>query len=175
MKKHILLTGKPGVGKTSVIKKILSLSKLDAGGFFTEEIRVMGRRMGFRVVTLDGEDGILAHVDCNSNYKVSKYRVDLDSFERVAIPALENAIKNKPIIVIDEIGTMELFSQKFKNLVSNILDGEKSLLCVIKEDGDAFTEAIKNRNDVTVLTVNYENRESLPEKVLEMLKAMKKC
>lgn len=81
MKKHILLTGKPGIGKTSVIKKILPLVGMNAGGFFTEEIRVMERRMGFRIVTLDGTDGILAHIECNSNYKVGKYRVDLDSFE----------------------------------------------------------------------------------------------
>ena len=100
---------------------------VDAGGFYTEEIRVMDRRMGFRIITLDGKDGILAHVDCNSNYKVGKYRVDLDSFESVAIPTLEKAIKDKAIIVIDEIGKMELFSMKFKELVSNILDGEKPL------------------------------------------------
>ena len=170
MKKHILLTGKPGVGKTTVIKKSVPLLGVDAGGFYTEEIRVMDRRMGFRIVTLDGKDGILAHVDCNSNYKVGKYRVDLDSFESVAIPTLEKAIKDKAIIVIDEIGKMELFSMKFKELVSNILDGEKSLLCVIKENGDVFTENIKKRGDVTMITVNYENRERLPEKVFEILK-----
>lgn len=170
MKKHILLTGKPGVGKTTVIKKIVPLLGVDAGGFYTEEIRVMDRRMGFRIVTLDGKDGILAHVDCNSNYKVGKYRVDLDSFESVAIPTLEKAIKDKAIIVIDEIGKMELFSMKFKELVSNILDGEKSLLSVIKENGDVFTENIKKRVDVTMITVNYENREHLPEKVFEILK-----
>ena len=170
MKKHILLTGKPGVGKTTVIKKIVPLLGVDTGGFYTEEIRVMDRRMGFRIVTLDGKDGILAHVDCNSNYKVGKYRVDLDSFESVAIPTLEKAIKDKAIIVIDEIGKMELFSMKFKELVSNILDGEKSLLCVIKENGDVFTENIKKRGDVTMITVNYENRERLPEKVFEILK-----
>jgi len=174
MKKHILLTGKPGVGKTSVIKKIIPLLGTSAGGFFTEEIRVMDRRMGFRIVTLDGKDGIMAHVDCNSNYKVGKYRVDLDSFERVAIPALENALKDKSIIVIDEIGKMELFSAKFREQVRNILDGEKTLLCVIKENGDAFTEEIKNRKDVSLVTVNYENREGLPEKVLDVLKVMKK-
>lgn len=174
MKKHILLTGKPGVGKTSVIKKILPLVGMDAGGFFTEEIRVMERRMGFRIVTLDGTDGILAHIECNSNYKVGKYRVDLDSFEKVAIPALENAIKNKSIVVIDEIGTMELFSMRFKELVSKILNSEKTLLCTIKENGDAFTEDIKKRKDVTLVTVNYENRETLPEKVFEMLRTMKK-
>ena len=174
MKKHILLTGKPGVGKTSVIKKIIPLLGTSAGGFFTEEIRVMDRRMGFRIVTLEGKEGIMAHVDCNSNYKIGKYRVDLDSFERVAIPALENSLKDKSIIVIDEIGKMELFSAKFRELVRNILDGKKPLLCVIKENGDTFTEEIKNREDVSLVTVNYENREGLPEKVLEMLKAMEK-
>ena len=160
------------MGKTSVIKKIIPLLGTSAGGFFTEEIRVMDRRMGFRIVTLDGKDGIMAHVDCNSNYKVGKYRVDLDSFERVAIPALENALKDKSIIVIDEIGKMELFSAKFRELVRNILDSEKSLLSVIKENGDAFTEEIKKRGDVGLVTVNYENREGLPEKVVDMLKAI---
>ncbi|TVL99365.1 MAG: AAA family ATPase [Candidatus Brocadia sp. WS118] len=175
MKKHILLSGKPGIGKTSVIKKILPLVELDAGGFFTEEIRVMDRRMGFRIVTLDGTDGILAHIECNSNYKVGKYRVDLDSFEKIAIPALEDAIKSKSIVVIDEIGTMELFSIQFRELVRKILNSDKTLLCTIKENGDAFTEEIKNRRDIALITVNYENRETLPEKVLEMLKTMKKC
>ncbi|HHT9138076.1 MAG TPA: NTPase [Candidatus Wunengus sp. YC60] len=174
MRKHLLITGKPGVGKTSVIKKIIPLLGTSAGGFFTEEIRVMDRRMGFRIVTLDGEEGIMAHVDFSSNYKVGKYRVDLDSFEKVALPAIEKAMKDKSIIVIDEIGKMELFSIKFRELVKKILDGEKPLLCVIKENGDAFTEEIKNRVDVSLVTVNYENREGLPEKVLEMLKEMKK-
>lgn len=169
-----MLTGKPGVSKTSVIKKIIPLLGTSAGGFFTEEIRVMDRRMGFRIVTLDGKEGIMAHVDCNSNYKVGKYRVDLDSFERIAIPALEKALKDKSIIVIDEIGKMELFSAKFRELVRNILDGKKPLLCVIKENGDTFTEEIKNREDVDLVTVNYENRESLPEKVLDVFKVMKK-
>lgn len=175
MKKHILLSGKPGIGKTSVIKKILPLLGLNAGGFFTEEIRVMDRRMGFRIVTLDGTDGILAHIECNSNYKVGKYRVDLDSFEKIAIPALGDAIKNKSIVVIDEIGTMELFSLKFRELVSKILNSDKTLLCTIKENGDAFTEEIKNRTDIVLITVNYANRETLPEKVLEMLRTLKKC
>ena len=174
MKKHILITGKPGVGKTSVIKKIIPLLGISAGGFFTEEIRVMDRRMGFRIVTLDGEESIMAHVDFNSNYKVGKYRVDLDSFEKVALPAIEKAMKDKSIIVVDEIGKMELFSTKFRELIRNILDGEKPLLCVIKENSDTFTEEIKNRRDVDLVAVNYENREGLPEKVLEMLKGMKK-
>lgn len=162
------------MGKTSVIKKVIPSLEPAAGGFFTEEIRVMGKRTGFRVVTLDGEDGILAHVDCKSDYRVGKYRVDLDSFEKVAIPSLEKAIKNKSIIVIDEIGKMELFSMKFRGIVLGLFDGKKPLLCVIKENGDPFTENIKKRNDVSVVTVNYENRDSLPRKIIEMLQAVKK-
>lgn len=142
---------------------------MDAGGFFTEEIRVMDRRMGFRIVTMKGSDGILAHIECNSNYKVGKYRVDLDSFEKIAIPALEDAIRNKSIVVIDEIGTMELFSIKFRELVKKILNSDKTLLCTIKESDDSFTEEIKRRNDVTLVMVNYDNRETLPETVLKML------
>jgi len=130
----------------------------------------MGRRMGFRVVTLDGEEGILAHVDCNSNYKVGKYRVDVDSFNRVAIPALEKALKEKSIIIVDEIGKMELFSDKFKELINNILDSGKLLICVIMENRDVFTDRIKKRNDVNILTVDYNNREGLDEKVTGLMK-----
>lgn len=174
MKKHIILTGKPAVGKTTVIKKVIPLLCGKAGGFFTEEIRVMDKRMGFRIVTLEGDDGILSHVDCSSNFKVGKYRVDLNSFERIAIPALENAIKNKSIIVIDEIGKMELFSIKFREMVKNILDGEKPLLGVVKENDDVFTAVIKERMDISLIPVNYENRETLPEKIVEMLKTINK-
>lgn len=169
MKKHILLTGKSGIGKTTVIKKIAPLLGKAAGGFYTEEIRAMGKRMGFKVVTLDGEEGILAHVDIKDDYRVSKYHIDLDSFEKLAIPAIEDAVKNKSIIVIDEIGKMELFSAKFKKLVSDILNGEKSLISVIKENGDTFTDSIKKRKDVIVLTVDYKNRDRLPEKIVEIL------
>lgn len=162
------------MGKTTVIKKIIPLLGGKAGGFFTEEIRVMDKRLGFRIVTLEGEDGILAHVDCSSNFKVGKYRVDLNSFERIAIPALENAMKNKLIIVIDEIGKMELFSVKFREMVKTILDGEKPLLGVVKENDDVFTAGIKKRMDISLIPVNYENRETLPEKIVEMLRTINK-
>jgi len=96
--------------------------------------------------------------------------VDVDSFNRVAIPALEKALKEKSIIIVDEIGKMELFSDKFKELINNILDSGKLLICVIMENRDVFTDRIKKRNDVNILTVDYNNREGLDEKVTGLMK-----
>ncbi|GAI48491.1 unnamed protein product, partial [marine sediment metagenome] len=79
MKRVLLLTGKPGTGKTALIKEAIAKTRIRAGGFYTEEIRSGGVRQGFRIITLDGQDGILAHINISSPYQVSKYRVDINS------------------------------------------------------------------------------------------------
>ncbi|GAH03288.1 unnamed protein product [marine sediment metagenome] len=107
MKQVYLLTGKPGTGKTSLIKQAIAGMRGKAGGFYTEEIRSGGVREGFRLVTLDGQDAILAHIDIHSPYRVSKYGVDIDSLDRVGVSALNQAAKECDLIVVDEIGKME--------------------------------------------------------------------
>ena len=92
MKQVYLLTGRPGTGKTSLIKQVAAQMKGKAGGFYTEEIRSRGTREGFRLVTLDGAEVILAHVNFHSPYRVSKYGVDIDGLERVGVPALYQAV-----------------------------------------------------------------------------------
>ena len=86
--KNILITGRPGIGKTTLIKRIADQLGPQAGGFYTEEIRRGPERMGFKVRNLDGVEGILAHKDIKSNQRVGKYGVDVDEFERVALPAI---------------------------------------------------------------------------------------
>ncbi len=81
MKQVCLLTGKPGTGKTSLIKQAVAGMGGKAGGFYTEEIRSGGTRLGFRLVTLDGESAVLAHVNIHSRYRVSKYGVDIDNLD----------------------------------------------------------------------------------------------
>jgi len=88
-----LLTGRPGTGKTSLIKQAVAEMKGKAGGFYTEEIRSQGVRQGFKLVTLDGQDAILAHIDIHSPYRVSKYGVDIDSLDRVGVSALHQAAR----------------------------------------------------------------------------------
>ncbi|GAI18329.1 unnamed protein product, partial [marine sediment metagenome] len=91
MKRVLLLTGKPGTGKTALIKEAIVKTRIRAGGFYTEEIRSGGIRQGFRIITLDGQDGILAHINIPSPYQVSKYRVDINSLNEVGVSAIHQA------------------------------------------------------------------------------------
>jgi len=112
----ISLTGRPGIGKTTAIKRIIEKLKDRAVGFYTEEIRhpETKKRLGFKVITTDGNEGILAEKFKPSKFKVGSYGVNVEDFENLVIPVLEKAFKERDkIIVIDEIGKMELFSDKF--------------------------------------------------------------
>jgi len=111
--KNIFITGHPGVGKITFIKEITSQLFCSFSGFYTEEIRVGKKRIGFRIVTFDGKTGILAKIDYPGIFQVSKYGVNLREFESVALPSLD-AFHPAVVRVIDEIGKMECFSEKFR-------------------------------------------------------------
>ena len=125
MKSVYLLTGQPGTGKTTLIKNLLAGSSINAGGFYTEEIRIEGTRQGFRINTLDGHAGLLAHTEISGPYRVSKYGIDNNALEDIGVSAIKKAAQNKDLIVIDEIGKMELFSESFKNIVLELIDNDK--------------------------------------------------
>lgn len=171
MKQVYLLTGKPGTGKTSIIKRAIAAMGGEAGGFYTEEIRSQGVRQGFRLVTLDGHSAILAHIDINSPYRVSKYGVDLDSLERVGVSALRRAAQQCNLIVIDEIGKMELFSAKFRNAVSEIIDSGKRALGTIMLNPNPWADAIKRKPQVNLITVTRVNYHQVLDELLHWLKA----
>jgi nucleoside-triphosphatase len=116
---NVLLTGKPGVGKTTIIKKVVE-GRENAGGFYTEEIRDRYRK-GFKIMTLDGEEGILAHVDIKNRRTVGKYGVNTPDIDAIAVKSVEESL-DREIIVIDEIGKMELYSEKFRDILGKALD-----------------------------------------------------
>jgi len=171
MKQVYLLTGRPGTGKTSIIKQAIAVMGVEAGGFYTEEIRSQGARQGFRLVTLDGRNAILAHVDINSPYRVSKYGVDLDSLEQVGVSALRRAVQQCNLIVIDEIGKMELFSAKFRNSVSEIIASGKKVLGTIMLNPNPWADAVKQNPQVNLITVTRVNYHQVLEELLRWLKA----
>jgi nucleoside-triphosphatase len=173
LKKHgplnILITGVPGIGKTTLIKKIGSkLADLRPVGFYTEEIRENGVRRGFELISLSGRRGLLSHVDITSPYRVSKYGVDVRRFEDFLdfIPFFERATE---MVIIDEIGKMECFSKKFEQIVRALLDSEKMFISTISLKGSGFIAEVKERNDVRLFELSPVNRGSLLSEILEGL------
>ena len=172
MKRAYLLSGEPGTGKTTIIKEVLSKMNKSAGGFYTEEIRSPGVRQGFQIITLDGKSAVLAHTSVRSPYRVSKYGVDTDSMDKVAEPALKQAIQSKDIIVIDEIGKMELFSSSFKDAVIEALESGKKVLGTIMLAPHPWSDKIKARQDVGIIKVTRLNRNEVVNQVLAWIGAL---
>lgn len=168
---NLLLTGRPGVGKTTVIKRVLEALKVPATGFYTREIRGPRGRLGFEAITLDGRRCTLAHVNFKSFYRVSKYGVDVSTFEETIVPSIDPDLHpHAALIVIDEIGKMECFSDRFCKTVIRALDSSKPVLGTITLGGNAFIEGIKRRSDVEIILVTLENRDRLPAVILGKLK-----
>ncbi|MCL0082149.1 NTPase [Dehalococcoidia bacterium] len=170
-KRVYLLTGMPGTGKTTIIREALSRSERSAGGFYTEEIRVKGARQGFQIVTLDGETAILAHIEIHSPYRVSKYGVDLSNLERVAVPAIERAVKHHDIVVIDEIGKMELFSSAFREAVMETMESGKLVLGTIMLKSDPWADKIKRHPAVELILVDRTNRQQVLRRLLQWMES----
>ncbi|MFQ6121864.1 MAG: NTPase [Dehalococcoidales bacterium] len=157
MKQVYLLTGRPGTGKTSLIKQAVAEFKGEAGGFYTEEIRSQGTRLGFKLVTLDGQEAMLAHINVYSQFRVSKYGVDVDSLDRVGVSALHRAAKQRDLIIIDEIGKMELFSASFREAVFQIIASGKRVLGTIMFNSNPWADAIKRQPQVKLVEVTRAN------------------
>ncbi len=165
-----LLTGRPGTGKTSLIKQALAGSHIEAGGFFTEEIRVEGGRVGFRLVTLDGHQAVLSHVDFSKRYRVGKYGVDIAVLERVGIPALLEASQGNSLIVVDEIGKMELLSPSFREVLMSLISAGKRMLGTIMLQPDPRADAVKRYPGVNPVTLTRGNFNEVLADVLSWLK-----
>lgn len=166
---NILITGKPGIGKTSLIKEISRQIAKNAGGFYTQEIRKNKERVGFRIKTLDGKTGVLARVDIDSKYRVGKYKVNLEDFENKALPAIEQALTNSKVIIIDEIGPMELYSLNFKNILLKAFDFPNQVIATIKLKGSKFIDKIKQRSDIVIYDLDSDNKEKILKKIKEQL------
>ncbi len=169
MKQVYLLTGQPGSGKTSLIKQAIAGMKGKAGGFYTEEIRSQGVRQGFRLITLDGDTAILAHIDIRSPHRVSRYGVDVDSLDRVGVSALRQAAQHCDLVIIDEIGKMELFSSSFREAVLQIIDSGKKVLGTIMLAPNPWADAIKSKPQVKLVEVTRANHHQMLAELLHWL------
>ena len=166
----ILLTGLPGCGKTTAIMKIIASLDCDkVAGFYTQEIRENSTRRGFRWKRLDGATGILAHVDINGRFKVGKYGVDVIDFERAVVPILDVKQTDIELFVIDEIGKMECFSEKFVAATRKIFASDKSVLATVSRKGAGLISEIKNYPGAQLFKLTRENRDKTIDQILQLL------
>ena len=164
-----LITGKPGVGKTTLVQKIIKrMGSINMAGFYTSEIRSAGSRLGFELQGLNGGYRTLGHVEIDSRHRVGRYGVDKDGFEEF-LATLDLLNPDVELIVIDEIGKMELFSYRFRSLVCDALSADKQVLATIPLKGDEFIREIKQRLDIKLLEVTHANRDRLPAAIVERL------
>ncbi|WP_411551919.1 nucleoside-triphosphatase [Paenibacillus lautus] len=167
-KTAFLVTGKPRMGKTTMIKKLIHHLGSDlCGGFYTEEITNAGERIGFRCVAVDGESVEIANVESPSHIRVGRYGVDVEKFEDFAIHKLREALSSKKIIVIDEMGFMQMLSASFQSMVQEIISDRRIVLGTIPVESHPEIDAIKYRKEVGIISLNEINRDVMPELLLK--------
>lgn len=173
---NILVTGRPGVGKTTLIKQVIRELRLNPVGFYTEEIRERGRRIGFRIKSLTPGlprmDGILARIGLPGPHRRGPYTVNLLDMEEVGARALEEALSCSQPIVIDEIGNMEIISLRFQRAVISCLESPQPVLGVIKAGRGPFVDRIKSRPDVEIIELRRDRFEAVKAEVVDRFRKM---
>jgi nucleoside-triphosphatase len=173
-KRILLLMGSPGIGKTTIMLKTAESLKargLTVGGMISREVRSGDSRMGFEILDLNtGRTGWLAHVNQENGPKVGKYRVNISELDDIGVGAIMYAILNSDVIMIDEVGPMEISSERFKEAVRRAVASPKPVVAVVhwKAHDSVITKTME-REDVELYPVSYGNREHLDGELLKKI------
>ena len=170
------ITGMPSVGKTQTLVKIIEALEergYTVEGMITEPIIEKKKRVGFYVIDWQTKNkAVFAHIDIDSKDKVGKYGVDTNALEQIGIPAIEKAILDEEtnIIIIDEIGKMEMLSERFCEMVIEALDSDKPIMVTLhKKSRSPLLQDVRRRDDIRILEVTPVNRNLLPYKIEKIM------
>lgn len=174
MSKFVLLTGRPGIGKTTVLRETVDLLKSRGwvvGGMVSSEIRKSGRRIGFGISDLlSGESGILAHIYLKEGPRVGRYRVNLRDLEDIGVRAIQNALEEAEIICCDEIAPMELSSSLFREAIRKVVKSSKPFLGTIHSTVVAsLIQELEIESSVEVFEVTKKNRDGLHQEIVRLV------
>jgi len=172
---RIFLAGQPNSGKTTAVRKICGLLNCrgkTAGGMISGEIREGGTRVGFMLEDIaNATVGVLAHVNIREGPRVGRYRVNFADISHVGVTAILNALSNADVVVIDEIGPMELCSSAFVDAANKALCSPKPLVGTIHHNAShSMIKSIKANQQYEILEVTAQNRDQVPLVVDEKLK-----
>jgi nucleoside-triphosphatase len=167
---NLLLTGRPGCGKTTVVCRVIGrLAGRRLAGFYTQEIRQHGKRLGFEAIGLGGGRCVLAHVSVRTKWRVGRYGVELDAFNALVQSELGKSADAVDLFLIDEIGKMECLSGLFVEAATRVLGGPVAVLATVAAKGGGLISQVKARCDVEILRVSADNRDRLPGQLAERL------
>lgn len=166
----LLITGQPGSGKTTLCQKVVEglKDKIQIGGFVSGEIRERGIRKGFMIKDVgSGVKGILAHVDYRAGPRVGKYRVDLEDLNAIGVGAINRALGDCDLVIIDEIGPMELFSKEFVNVVKGAFSSDKHVIATIHfRTKERLLKRLRLK-EIPIRVIEEENREAILKEIVE--------
>ncbi|NIP28379.1 MAG: hypothetical protein GWN67_04045 [Phycisphaerae bacterium] len=169
-----LLTGLPRSGKTTAVMQIINnINCGKVAGFYTQEIREGGIRKGFSWRRLDGTTGTLAHIDIKGPFRVGKYGVDVAGFEKSVVPILDAEESGAQLFVIDEIGKMECFSEKFVIAIRCLFKSDKSILATVALKGSGLISEVKNYSNIRLFNLTRHNRDKTIMEILQALSFLK--
>jgi nucleoside-triphosphatase len=172
-REHILLlTGRPGVGKTTVIRRVIELlSGWSLRGFYTEEIREDGGRKGFRAVSVDGDETVIARADGSTGPRIGRYTVDVPAIDEIVEEALGGRKDTADVYVVDEIGKMECLSGSFLGAMNDLVNRSEPVVATVARSGRGLIDEVKQRPDSRLVEVTRANRDDLPERIVGWLQA----
>lgn len=166
----LFVTGDPGCGKTTVVRTVVRTleGSVAMRGFFTEEAREYGRRTGFMGRTLDGHSFRLADRATKGDLRVGPYGVELEGLETVGLASLEPRSDTR-LIVIDEVGKMELLSRPFREHVERLLEHDVTVLATIASHGVGFIKRLRHDPRITLVRMSRASRAGTVGEVLRRL------
>jgi len=168
------ITGLPNTGKTQLLMKIIDMLEAEdmiVGGMITEAIIFKNKKVGFYVIDwLTKKKRKFAHENIESTIQVENYGVDMRALDAVGVKAIKNAIAEADVIIIDEVGKMEVESPGFVQVVNDALDCDKPLLLTLhKKSRNPLLQDIRRRDDLRILEVTPVNRNLLPYKIMDLM------
>ena len=171
MTKNLFIAGTPGVGKTTLLREVTLPKRQRIGGFYTEHMLSGRQRKGFVMRTFDGQERVLAAKGMKSPHQLGKYGVDINALENVGIPALKLGLMTKDLVVIDEIGSMEMMSERFRQTLLECLTSTKPVLATIRAASQPFSDQVKKFSDTQTIVLTKANYNQVKLQVRKWLDA----